>query len=102
MVAMQPILDVGKGLLNSTKTTIQDPKVQTSIVALEAVETSPECNKFMAVTFTILARKYLCIRMITWKDLSMQKINHLEEKNGQLEGLINRLQQQVEVLQVSK
>ena len=55
MVAMQPILDVGKGLLNSTKTTIQDPKVQTSIVALEAVETSPECNKFMAVTFTILA-----------------------------------------------
>ena len=30
------------------------------------------------------------------------KINHLEEKNEQLEGLINRLQQQVEVLQVSK
>eukprot|EP00093_Oithona_nana_P000534 00534.XXX_1778_1185_1 [CDS] Oithona nana genome sequencing. len=27
------------------------------------------------------------------------KINHLEEKNEQLEGLINRLQQQVEVLQ---
>ena len=30
------------------------------------------------------------------------KINHLEEKNEQLEGLINRLQQQVEVLQVRK